>query len=135
MPILWPEYMRSRISIERVPSRGFFPLPPAIGGNWEGLSPLPTRSDYVLGLLGQQEVKLKKDWAIVSRALANADYDDFVYHWLIVNTRSFYYELPSIKEPQSRDDCMVLCPFADYFNHADHGVSDFSAVNTVQADH
>lgn len=55
----------------------------------------------------------------------------FTYYWLIVNTRTFYWDYSTIStkrkgKPGKKlvgDDCMTLCPFADYFNHADGGVS------------
>ena len=47
----------------------------------------------------------------------------YTYFWLIVNTRSFYFEIPGCDVVQKYDDRMVFCPFADYFNHNDHGVS------------
>ena len=62
-----------------------------------------------------------KDWAVVSKKFPKSSFGKYTYYWLIVNTRSFYYELPGIKAQPARDDRMVLCPFVDYFNHADHG--------------
>ena len=126
MPILWPRYVRSRVmsstSTNPVPSTGLFPLPPAIGGQWARQNPSYT-SHGAANLLHKQEMRLEKDWAVVSRVLPDAEYDKYVYNWLIVNTRSFYYELSCVKRTRSRSDCMVLCPFVDCFNHADRGVS------------
>ena len=51
-----------------------------------------------------------------------------MYYWLIANTRTFYHELPGRKQKKkmAREDCMALCPFADYFNHADdEGVGEY----------
>ncbi|OCK79513.1 SET domain-containing protein [Lepidopterella palustris CBS 459.81] len=53
----------------------------------------------------------------------------FTYTWLIVNTRCFYWDypnLPASRLPKKRqsltaDDCYAMCPFLDYFNHADEG--------------
>ncbi len=64
---------------------------------------------------------MKKDWAIVSKTFPNSTLEKYTYHWLIINTRSFYYELLGAKIQPARKDRMVLCPFVDYFNHADHG--------------
>ena len=77
----------------------------------------PTQPD----LLRKQEQKLKKDWSVISTIFPNSTFEAYAYNWLIVNTRSFYYELPSLKVQPAREDRMVLCPFADYFNHADRG--------------
>lgn len=52
-------------------------------------------------------------------------WDDYVYRWFIVNTRSFYYVRPGTKKEDilPPNDCMALCPFIDYPNHANDGVS------------
>ena len=63
--------------------------------------------------------------------------DAFKHAWMLVNTRSFYWDYPGSDEPHddaltlhsrrskrsgkkwsSSDDCMTLCPFIDFFNHA-----------------
>lgn len=52
-----------------------------------------------------------------------------MYYWLLVNTRTFYHERPGMKKAKTaREDRMALCPFADYFNHADadEGVGQYS---------
>ena len=49
---------------------------------------------------------------------------------MIVNTRCFYWDYPDLppsRLPKKRqsltaDDCYAMCPFLDYFNHADEGV-------------
>ncbi|KAI9754435.1 MAG: hypothetical protein M4579_004703 [Chaenotheca gracillima] len=74
-----------------------------------------------LELLQNQKQKLSADYATVSKAFPNIDEVVFRYHWLLVNTRSFYYLKPGVKKKPARDDCMALCPFSDYFNHADTG--------------
>lgn len=96
-------------------------LPPAIGGRWQ-LVPSLSRVGEDVGLLNQQARKFEADWDIVSRIFPNKVWEDYAYYWLIVNTRSFYFELPdAANTPQA--DRMVMCPFVDYFNHNDHGVS------------
>ena len=72
-------------------------------------------------LLSNQKTKLSLDWATVSKAFPQILYEDYIYHWTIVNTRTFYYTPPHTEKSQVRDDCMALNPFADYFNHADSG--------------
>ena len=100
-------------------------LPPAIGcGAWAHPSLTMFREAMSPGLLKKQETKFDRDFATVQRLFPNIDVDLYEYCWLIVNTRSFYYELPGLKEKRSKEDCLVLCPFADLFNHADGGVSN-----------
>ena len=78
-------------------------------------------------LLFNQQRKLSADWTAVSAAFPTLSYETYVYNWLLVNTRTFYFTSPKIKlkKPINRDDCLALSPFADYFNHAD--VSSASA--------
>lgn len=56
--------------------------------------------------------------------------DLYTYYWLVVNSRCFYWDYPTAskgRKPAKRrrklppDECMALCPVADYFNHADEG--------------
>lgn len=100
-------------------------LPPAIGGRW-GSGQMMWHTDTSSGLLFQQERKLQEDWAIVSKVFPAETLRKYRYHWLLVNTRSFYYDLPGANHHEAREDRMALCPFADYFNHQDHGVSSHS---------
>ncbi|KAL8944283.1 MAG: hypothetical protein Q9216_000578 [Gyalolechia sp. 2 TL-2023] len=76
------------------------------------------------GLLQKQRSKFRTDWETVSRIDPQTSYKRYLYCWLIVNTRSFYYKMPNIRTRSSREDCMVLCPFIDLFNHDDSGVLD-----------
>ena len=102
---------------------GFSALPPAAGGRWahSQMSRCPLTNSACL--LTRQEDKLQKDWLIVSRVFAGASFVNYRYYWLLVNSRSFYYEISGTTDPPSTEDRMVLCPFVDYFNHQDHGVS------------
>ena len=120
MPIMWPSTVRNQ-QVSSVSSRpsSFGALPRGI----DGVSLSSGRLEKHPGTLSIQEKNLARDWKVVSCALSTAKYNDFLYYWLIVNTRSFYYELPSKGKTQTRADRMALCPFVDYFNHADHGVS------------
>jgi hypothetical protein len=83
-------------------------------------------------LLENQKRKLSKDWASVHKSFPEIVYEDYLYHWLIVNTRTFHYTsfARNSKRPSNPDDCMALNPFADYFNHTDSPgcevVSDFT---------
>ena len=123
MPILWPLKLRESLPCKR--SDGtctghIFPMPPAIGARW-GTRAVSAKQSSQPGLLDKQEKKLKKDWAIVSKIFPNSTFEEYAYRWCIINTRSFYYELPGTKVQPAQEDRMVLCPFVDYFNHADHG--------------
>ena len=126
MPMLWPVQVikgRHQDNEDLWNGYAFTALPPAIGGAWGSNRNSSIDWHGKTGLLHKQEEKLKKDWATVSGVFENASLQRYTYYWLIVNTRTFYFEPPGVKKPPSRDDCMALCPFADYFNHADHGVS------------
>ena len=124
MPVTLPPSLRRKLqwTLHGV-KREFHLLPPSLAG----LS-LPVMGDGQCPedhppLLLKQEAKLQQDWAAVREALPDAVLEEYRYFWLLVNTRSFYYDLPLRLEPQTHDDRMILCPFLDYFNHADHGVS------------
>jgi hypothetical protein len=72
-------------------------------------------------LLKNQQRKYQLDWTAASKALPNLTEDLYLYNWLIVNTRTFYWVSQETKHPLPSDDCMALNPVADYFNHADEG--------------
>ncbi|MCJ1367693.1 hypothetical protein MMC16_006827 [Acarospora aff. strigata] len=116
MPIMWPKHE-------------LCPLPPSISGRWSTVNVhKPPTEESTSGLLPKQEAKFKKDWTKVSSVIPGADRGRYMYYWLIANTRTFYHELPGRKQKKkmAREDCMALCPFADYFNHADdEGVDGF----------
>ncbi|TGO07454.1 hypothetical protein BTUL_0275g00160 [Botrytis tulipae] len=81
---------------------------------------LPSAS---LSLIQNQMIKISSDWTAVSTAFPTLPYDHYLYNWLLVSTRTFYYNSPTIetKKPPSHDDCLALIPLADNFNHADDG--------------
>jgi hypothetical protein len=72
-------------------------------------------------LLENQHRKLALDWPAFTKAFPEVRKDDYIYAWVIVNTRTFYYLLPGTKRKPKPDDCMALNPFADYFNHSSRG--------------
>lgn len=84
--------------------------------NLQALLPLTSKT-----LLENQKRKLSKDWASTYKCFPDLVYEDYLYHWLVVNTRTFHYTSSSrqSKKPSNPDDCMALNPFADYFNHTD----------------
>ena len=132
MPLLWPSCMREAFdndgnpygTIERREGSAFI-LPPAIAGRWAHSQLHDFWKTRDTAPLYQQEKKLKADWDIVSKVFPNHMLPEYTYYWLIVNTRSFYFEVSGSKPAKNHDDRMVLCPFVDYFNHNDHGVSFF----------
>lgn len=97
-----------------------------------------------LELLLKQEAKFNKDWSMVqqssllsSRSDGKGDEtseeervelikmitrDDYLYAWLLVNTRTFYHETPKTKKFK-KEDRMVLQPVADLFNHTSYDPS------------
>ena len=123
MPLLWPLVVRDVLPsyTSSAGSSCCFPLPPAVGGQWSH----PKMQSYWKGRdtshLYKQENKFNANWEIVSKLFPEAKFEEYRYYWLVVNTRSFYWEFPGEKLPESHDDRMVLAPWVDYFNHSDHG--------------
>lgn len=89
---------------------------------------LPTAAKQ---LLAKQRAKFEKDWGYVSAAFpletkgkgsegiqAGCTRDEYLYAWLLVNTRTFYFVTPRT-ERLPKEDHMVLQPVADLFNHTD----------------
>jgi hypothetical protein len=80
-------------------------------------------------LLKKQQSKLGRDWGIAKSVAPDTAFEVFRYYWLIVNSRCFFWGHINVQRKgtkrikRSADDCMALCPFADYFNHEDEGVS------------
>jgi hypothetical protein len=84
-----------------------------------------------VALLTNQRTKLEKDWNDLHMHIPSISKDLFMYTWLIVNTRTFYWEYPDLPNSHPRlpkkrkqltaDDCYAMCPFMDYFNHSDKG--------------
>ena len=125
MPILWPVEVTKDKHQDMADSYcyTFRALPPAIGGAWGTIQHSQIDWQGKTGLLYKQEEKLKKDWKTVRGVFPDADIETYTHYWLIVNTRTFYFMPPGVKNAPPQADRMALCPFADYFNHADHGVS------------
>ncbi|KAI5297678.1 hypothetical protein KEM55_004390, partial [Ascosphaera atra] len=69
--------------------------------------------------------RLLRAWEIVSAVLPTTRWEDFLYYWLIINTRCFYYDgnlvghsdARSHGKPSDDNDAIAMMPFADYFNH------------------
>ena len=127
MPILWPEHLR--LNSQQHSQL----LPPSISGSWDSFR--KRKSEYPYDsfhqdLLAQQEGRLRTAWERVVAVFPETDWEAFSYHWLIVNTRSFFYLMPGEEQPEDRNDAMALLPFADYFNHSDVVVG-FSPLSVV----
>ena len=129
MPILWPSFTREPLDNEGNPDCTIglredlaFILPPAIAGRRAHYQMREFWKNRDTAPLYRQEEKLKADWQMVSKVFPGRTLPEYTYYWLIVNTRSFYFEV-SGEAARNHDDRMVLCPFIDYFNHSDHGVS------------
>ncbi|KAH6607304.1 hypothetical protein Trco_003617 [Trichoderma cornu-damae] len=71
-------------------------------------------------LLAAQQEKFNKDWATVAAAYPQLQKDDYLYSWLLVNTRTFYHTNRST-DKLPKEDHMALQPVADLFNHAPEG--------------
>lgn len=137
MPILWPQELggsglrtpfstSSRISSA---TGSAVLLPPSISGSWNTIRKKPLTEEYETehqNLLTQQEARLRNAWRDVIAVFPDTDWETFSYHWLIVNTRSFYYLMPGQERPEDKNDAMAMVPFADYFNHTDDAVRSFS---------
>ncbi|KAJ5336995.1 uncharacterized protein N7506_005017 [Penicillium brevicompactum] len=124
MPILWPPALGGPQwpGSEDVGSDQPSLLPPSISGHWPSLKPGPKTRKYTTdyqNILAEQAQRLRKAWTDVTSAYPETKWEDFSYHWLIVNTRSFYWVGEGQEVPEDLNDAMGLVPFADYFNHAD----------------
>ncbi|OPB38579.1 hypothetical protein A0O28_0016850 [Trichoderma guizhouense] len=71
-------------------------------------------------LLAAQQDKFNKDWVLVTAAYPKLNKDDYLYSWLLINTRTFYHTDRNT-EKLPRDDRMALQPVADLFNHTPEG--------------
>ena len=121
IPMLWSEKLKVALETNRVADSGMYSLlPPALRDSRCSVASFGKCNSH--GLLRQQENRFLADWEKVQKALPKADKETYLYYWLIVNTRSFYFELPGSKGPKPKADHMALCPFVDLFNHADHEV-------------
>ncbi|KAJ5397116.1 hypothetical protein N7509_005229 [Penicillium cosmopolitanum] len=97
-------------------------LPPCISGLWNSIQKGGVTRQYETehqDLVQQQGLRLGKAWNDVVSVIPDIDWKSFSYHWLILNTRSFYWVAPDQEAPEDRNDAMALLPFADYFNHSD----------------
>jgi hypothetical protein len=90
MPFMWPEELQS-------------------------LLPKPAK-----GILKKLQAKFEREWDIVAKSFPDIHLEEYLRSWLIVNTRTFYYETPKM-ERYLYDDRLALLPVVDLLNHADSG--------------
>lgn len=124
MPILFPGSLRASNNECDASDQPSF-LPPSISGHWNTIPKGKREYDYESAhqnLLDEQENRLRTAWNTVVSVFPETEWTTFSYHWLIVNTRSFYFLMPDQEPPEDRNDAMALVPFADYFNHSDVAV-------------
>jgi hypothetical protein len=84
----------------------------------------------LLGYLANVQQKYTKDWNGVKHVIRDAEIKEqsFKYYWMLVNSRCYYWDFAQSRKRKrgeekivSVDECMALCPFADYFNHGSTG--------------
>ncbi|KAK8058212.1 SET domain-containing protein [Apiospora phragmitis] len=71
-------------------------------------------------IVQKQHAKFERQWGAVAQAFPSLTWDEYLYFWLLVNTRTFYLETPEL-EAFPWEDRLALLPVADLFNHADEG--------------
>ncbi|KAF5023377.1 hypothetical protein F66182_4580 [Fusarium sp. NRRL 66182] len=71
-------------------------------------------------LLDNQTTTFRRECDIVLKAFPNLTRQDYLYAWLLINTRTFYNSMPKMKS-YAHADRLVCMPTADLFNHADQG--------------
>ncbi|KAI9933715.1 hypothetical protein ASPWEDRAFT_35628, partial [Aspergillus wentii DTO 134E9] len=116
MPVLWPEHLQASSFKTEHPVL----LPPAASGVWNSIPNSDFEYDATYQkILPDQQKRLHGAWESVLCVFPDTDWDAFSYHWLIINSRSFFYVTPGKPHPEDWNDAVGLVPFADYFNHAD----------------
>ncbi|KAF7550372.1 hypothetical protein G7Z17_g5785 [Cylindrodendrum hubeiense] len=72
------------------------------------------------GILERQTATFRRECDLVLKAFTDLKREDYLYFWVLVNTRTFYNSMPKMKAyPQA--ERLVCMPAADLFNHADQG--------------
>ncbi|KAM5347034.1 hypothetical protein ACJ41O_010039 [Fusarium nematophilum] len=71
-------------------------------------------------LLDKQTATFRRECDIVLKAFPDLTREDYLYAWLLINTRTFYNSMPKMKT-YAQADRLVCMPAADLFNHADQG--------------
>ncbi|UPK91970.1 hypothetical protein LCI18_002905 [Fusarium solani-melongenae] len=93
---------------------------------------LPRRAK---NLLDKQTATFRRECEIVLNAFPDLTRDEYLYAWVLINTRTFYNSIPKMKA-YAQADRLVCMPAADLFNHADQGCQlSFSPSGyTIKAD-
>jgi hypothetical protein len=81
----------------------------------QNLLPKPAKD-----ILNKLHTKFEREWNMVTKSFPQIHQKEYLRSWLIVNTRTFYFESPKM-ERYLYDDRLALLPVADLFNHADSG--------------
>ncbi|KAJ4259675.1 hypothetical protein NW762_007605 [Fusarium torreyae] len=86
-------------------------------------------------LLDNQTTTFRRECDIVLKAFPKLTREDYLYTWVLINTRTFYNSMPKMKG-YAHADRLVCMPTADLFNHADQGCKlVYSALGySVQSD-
>jgi hypothetical protein len=73
-------------------------------------------------LVAKQQARFEKDWDTFRAAFPSKSRQDYLYGWLLINTRTFYYETSeTLLFPYH--DRLAMLPIADLFNHSENGCS------------
>lgn len=71
--------------------------------------------------LEKQQARFERDWDLFAKAYPHIPEREYLYFWLLINTRTFYNETEKT-EKYPWEDRLALLPVADLFNHsADEG--------------
>lgn len=122
IPMLWPAELH-KSWLDPATNTVFWPLPGIISGqqsHWD-YTKKPARKAQAESLVHAQQRKFERDWEKTVAVYPNTPKREYMRSWLIVNTRSFFYDQPLSRKPRTHADKMILCPLIDYFNHADAG--------------
>jgi hypothetical protein len=116
VPFMWPKHYQDR-------------LPRGARGLLLTISQVCNHKLTGIALLQNQRTKYDVDWAKLKEAILSAGDTEknFKYNWMLVNSRCYYWKYAKSRKPESGktplvDECMALCPYADYFNHSSEGV-------------
>ncbi|KAI0452662.1 putative SET domain-containing protein [Xylaria acuta] len=71
-------------------------------------------------ILKRQQIKFQHECDSVAKAFPDLDRSKYKYFWLIINSRTFYYEAPEMAKYRWEDK-LCLLPAADLFNHSNDG--------------
>ncbi|KAL8733608.1 MAG: hypothetical protein Q9166_002017 [cf. Caloplaca sp. 2 TL-2023] len=113
MPLCWQQYGMAALTEEMLeessdPDKLDLPFPPAIDRPaYRGIT-VASDPSATMGLLQKQRKKLKADWKVVKEKLPKTSFEKYVYYWFIVNTRTFYFEMPNIRTHPPREDRIVM---------------------------